>query len=145
LDETVSGYDVLSRDALQRLRADVPALSRFVPAPAKALAPKLTPEEEKTLKSTEALLEFFLGASGGNPFGSSDARGQTTATLQRLSPVFQQYRAPLADFGRQVVARLAEIYAARFIRDMFAIAPSKVTDYSPAPAPRGLSTSPKVR
>jgi len=115
LEEAVRGYDVFSRDALQRLRAEVPALERLVPG-RRALLPDLTSQEEKTLLSTKALLDFFLASSGGNPIGSSDARSETAATLQRLSPVFQQYARPMNDFGLQVVGRLSEIYAVRLIR-----------------------------
>lgn len=116
LEETVRGYDVLSRDALQRLRDEVPALRRLVPAK-RTLVPELTSDEEKTLRSTKALLEFFLGASGGNPMRSSDAGSQTIANLQRLNnPVFRQYARPMNSFGLQVVARLSEIYAVRILR-----------------------------
>lgn len=121
LEETVRSVDVLSRNALQRLRQDVPALRAITPAPLRAqlkvLTPKLTPDEEKSLRSVEALLEFFLSQSGDTPVDESGTR-DTLQTIQRLNPVLQEYRGAMTDYGRQVVGRLVEVFAVRFMRSL---------------------------
>jgi len=130
LDESVRGYDVLTRDALQRLRGEVPALGWIVPAPVRTIVPKLNSEEERTLRNTKALLEFFLGASGlppdalergpmwllNNANQTITTGSQTINTVQQWEPVLQKYRRQMIDFGLQVVTRLNEVYAIRFVR-----------------------------
>jgi hypothetical protein len=125
LDEAVRGVDVLSRNALMRLPELLPgpwglALQSarfFAPAPLLALVPEFSPQDEKALRSTQALLDFFLGQD--TPFGQS-ARGddsmrvnKAAQTMQRLRPVVRQYSEALRDFGVQGVGRLAELYTRR--------------------------------
>merc|ERR1719171_2324979 len=75
LDETVKGVDVLSRNGLIHLPQLVPGpagqalqtAGMFTPEPLRALVPDLTVNEKKVLRSTTAVLDFFLpgGAAPG--------------------------------------------------------------------------------
>jgi len=64
LDELVNGVDALSRDAARTLALSVGLRGALVPAPLRALAPKLTPVDQKVVENIQRLLNFFLGASG---------------------------------------------------------------------------------
>jgi hypothetical protein len=131
LDETVRGVDVLSRNALMRLPDLVPgpagaALQSariFTPAPLLALVPDLTADEERALRSTQALLDFFLGTPRGHaapasipglvPFGDQASLDKAVQTAESLRPIVQQYGGAMRDFGVQVASRLAEMYTRR--------------------------------
>jgi aarF domain-containing kinase len=131
LDETVRGVDVLSRNALLRLPDIVPgpagaalkSVRVFTPAPLRALLPDLTPADKKTLRSTTALLDFFLNqpeahtsTQGGLVVPTSTAQfrvNEAAQTAQRMRPVFQEYSGAMRDFGYRVISRLVELSTAR--------------------------------
>lgn len=134
LDEVVRAADALSREALTELTLTpaFSALSRLPGPPGsrqllRALAPPLTPSDEKVVASIRKLVDFFLGnldLTGQD--AAADARSNNPAVLRGLSPdpvtvrqaqallpVLRDNREEMSRFGLQIVGRLTELQASR--------------------------------
>lgn len=141
LDEVVRAADALSREALAQLT--VTRAAKFVdalPAPGavkninralfSALAPPLTPEDEKVVQSIRKLLAFFLGENDVAPADGNAASMNSNnpallaalapnapdlAQARALLPVLQENQAEMRAFGLQIVGRLTDLQTARAI------------------------------
>jgi aarF domain-containing kinase len=146
LDETVNSIDVLSRNALIRLPELLPgpagaalqSARMFAPPLVKSLLPELTPKEETTLRSTAALLSFFLNSnSPGNAVPATQGSlqlsvNQATQNAAQLNSFANQYSGAMREFASQVISRLAELYTTRLLRYTFADAKYEL----PRPSPK---------
>ena len=144
LDEVVRAADALSREALTQLLVS-PALSRLPALPLSkqlfsALAPPLTPNDQKVVDGIRRLTSFFFGeiddgglrsdaaatTSSGNGFGlNSPSIDQASVRRARaLLPVVQENQAEMRNFALQIVGRLTELQTSRglgWVRDRVAV------------------------
>lgn len=134
LDETVSSIDLLSRRALMILPDLVPgpagvalhSARMFTPPLLKSLAPDLTPDEERSLRSIAALLQFFLGSNEAsripttvNTRNLQHTLNSATQNAQQVNSFVNEYSDAMRDFALQVISRLAELYTTRVLRYTF--------------------------
>jgi len=95
-----------------------------------ALAPPLTPEDEKVVQSIRKLLAFFLGENDVAPADGNAASMNSNnpallaalapnapdlAQARALLPVLQENQAEMRAFGLQIVGRLTDLQTARAI------------------------------
>lgn len=122
LDETVRSADVLTRQALLQL-VDLPGPAGIALRPLRTVAnpvfsrmvPELSEDEERTVRSTRAILDFFLNRGQGGGLGNRDALNGAVDNAQRLAPVFREYSAAMQEFGLKVVQRLTQKARARAV------------------------------
>mmetsp|Transcript_40024 Transcript_40024/g.83700 ORF Transcript_40024/g.83700 Transcript_40024/m.83700 type:complete len:811 (+) Transcript_40024:38-2470(+) len=111
LEEIVTVVDASSRDATQELVRRV-GLSN-IPAPSflRALSPELSDNDRRMVQQITKLVQF-LGGDYDGAIGENNNLGNggnaTTARLRALIPIVREYRVPLQDFGKLLIARLTE-------------------------------------
>ena len=125
LEEIVTVVDASSREALQELVRTLGLGNLPVPGLFRALNPKLSDQDKKTVQQIRKLVQFLLGDLEGAmaPDGLENTnrnvgrlqRAQqlftTTASddrLRKLLPVLREYSPQLREFGTLLVARLTE-------------------------------------
>merc|ERR1712232_11277 len=112
LEEIVTVVDASSRDAAQEIIRRV-GLSN-VPAPSffRALNPELSENDKRMVQQITKLVQFLFGdydaAMGGSNNNVGNGGGGATARLRALLPVVREYRVPLSNFGKLLIARLTE-------------------------------------
>ena len=125
LEEIVTVVDASSREAVQELARTLGFGNLPVPGLFRALNPKLSDQDKKTVQQIRKLVQFLLGDLEGAmaPDGLENTnrnvgrlqRAQqlftTTASddrLRNLFPVLREYSPQLREFGTLLVARLTE-------------------------------------
>ncbi len=114
LEEIVTVVDASSRDATQELIRRVGLANLPTPSFLRALSPELSDNDKRMVQQISKLVQFlggdFDGAiSGGNNNNNLGNGGNaTTARLRALIPIVQEYRRPLQDYGKLLIARLTE-------------------------------------
>jgi len=126
LEEVVTVVDASSRDAVRELVVSLGLTNLPIPSLFKALAPKLSKEDEGTIVQIRKLVQFLLGdfeslASPDElqnvaPSVSRMQRAQqlfsnnnnSNQRLSKLLPVIREYSPQLREFGLLLVARLTE-------------------------------------
>ena len=156
LEETCNMVDALSRDAARELFIRLGVRGAAVPSIFRALAPKLTEKDKRTVDSIFKLLSFLIGdtpssASDTSPSGiagvlSNARKPENRQKLAQLLPVLREFAPNMRAFGLQIVSRLAEKSTARVLRAsadaIFGPPSSKST---PSPALAGLGTKTIVK
>ena len=126
LEETCNMVDALSRDAARELFIRLGVRGAAVPSIFRALAPKLTEKDKRTVDSIFKLLSFLIGdtpssASDTSPNGiagvlSNARKPENRQKLAQLLPVLREFAPNMRAFGLQIVSRLAEKSTARVLR-----------------------------
>ena len=126
LEETCNMVDALSRDAARELFIRLGVRGAAVPGIFRALAPKLTEKDKRTVDSIFKLLSFLIGdtpssASDMSPNGiagvlSNARKPENRQKLAQLLPVLREFAPNMRAFGLQIVSRLAEKSTARVLR-----------------------------
>jgi len=128
LDEVASAADALSREALRALVSPLPSAGKSIlfPPIIKAMAPRLNEDDRKKVESINTLLTFLLEGQlrGSAPRAVTVGSGPTEDSLapklnvlfRQVVPVIAQYRDPMRRFGLQIVQRLVEKAASRFLQ-----------------------------
>merc|ERR1719261_924078 len=111
LEEIVNVVDASSREATQELIRRVGLSNLPTPSFLRALSPELSDSDKRMVQQITKLVQFlggdFDGAMGGsNNLGNGG--NATTARLRALIPIVREYRQPLQDFGKLLIARLTE-------------------------------------
>jgi len=113
LEEIVTVVDASSRDATQELIRRVGLSNIPTPSFLRALSPELSDNDKRMVQQISKLVQFlggdFDGAIGSNNNNNLGNGGNaTTARLRALIPIVREYRQPLQDFGKLLIARLTE-------------------------------------
>ena len=113
LEEIVTVVDASSREATQELIRRVGLANLPTPSFLRALSPELSDNDKRMVQQISKLVQFlggdFDGAIGGNNNNNLGNGGNaTTARLRALIPIVQEYRQPLQDYGKLLIARLTE-------------------------------------
>lgn len=114
LEEIVTVVDASGRDATQELIRRVGLSNIPTPSFLRALSPELSDNDKRMVQQISKLVQFlggdFDGAIGGNSNNNNLGNGgnATTARLRALIPIVREYRQPLQDFGKLLIARLTE-------------------------------------
>lgn len=115
LEEIVTVVDASSREATQELIRRVGLSNIPTPSFFRALSPELNDNDKRMVQQITKLIQFlggdFDGAIDGNS-GNNNNLGNggnaTTARLRALIPIVREYRVPLQNFGKLLIARLTE-------------------------------------
>jgi len=114
LEEIVTVVDASSREATQELFRRVGLSNIPTPSFFRALSPALSDNDKRMVQQITKLVQFLTGDYDGaigennNNNNLGNGGGDTTARLRALIPVVREYRAPLSDFGKLLIARLTE-------------------------------------
>jgi aarF domain-containing kinase len=113
LEEIVTVVDASSREATQELIRRVGLSNIPTPSFLRALSPELSENDKRMVQQIAKLVQFlggdFDGAiGGGNGNNVGNGGNATTARLRALIPIVREYRVPLQDFGKLLLARLTE-------------------------------------
>lgn len=113
LEEIVTVVDASSREATQELIRRVGLSNIPTPSFLRALSPELSANDKRMVQQITKLVQFlggdFDGAIGGNGNNNLGSGGNAaTARLRALIPIVREYRIPLQDFGKLLIARLTE-------------------------------------
>merc|ERR1740117_155483 len=113
LEEIVTVVDASSREATQELFRRVGLSNIPTPSLFKALNPKLSDNDKRMVGQITKLVQFFAGDYDGaigenNSNKPGNGGGDTTARLRELIPVVREYRGPLSEYGKLLIARLTE-------------------------------------
>ncbi|MGK3742072.1 MAG: aarF domain-containing kinase [Bacillariaceae sp.] len=113
LEEIVTVVDASSREATQELIRRVGLSNIPTPSLFKALNPKLSDNDKRMVGQITKLVQFLTGDYDGaigenNNNKPGNGGGDTTARLRALIPVVREYRGPLSEFGKLLIARLTE-------------------------------------
>jgi len=115
LEEIVTVVDASSREATQELIRRVGLSNLPTPSFLRALSPELSENDKRMVQQITKLVQFlggdFDGAIGGNSSNNNNlgnGGNATTARLRALIPIVREYRVPLQDFGKILIARLTE-------------------------------------
>lgn len=117
LEEIVTVVDASGREATQEILRRVGLANLPTPSFLKALNPELSDNDKRMVQQITKLVQFlggdFDGAIGGGDSNSGNNNlgnggNATTARLRALIPIVREYRIPLQDFGKLLVARLTE-------------------------------------
>merc|ERR1712070_787065 len=119
LYEIVVGIDALSRDALRTLALSLGL--RQVPAPFRALVPKLDPKERKVIDNIQQLVAFFIGANDLETLDGLVNEGTGSLLLDasrnpEVRSLLTELAPNMRTFGAEIVVRLSEKVAARLVR-----------------------------
>eukprot|EP00533_Pseudo-nitzschia_delicatissima_P003426 CAMPEP_0116087534 /NCGR_PEP_ID=MMETSP0327-20121206/5413_1 /TAXON_ID=44447 /ORGANISM="Pseudo-nitzschia delicatissima, Strain B596" /LENGTH=792 /DNA_ID=CAMNT_0003578605 /DNA_START=159 /DNA_END=2537 /DNA_ORIENTATION=- len=112
LEEIVTVVDASSREATQELIRRV-GLSN-IPAPSflRALSPELSDNDKRMVQQISKLVQFlggdFDGAVGSDNNNVGNGGNANTARLRAIIPIVREYRLPLQNFGKLLIARLTE-------------------------------------
>ena len=114
LEEIVTVVDASSREALQEIIRRVGLSNIPTPSFLRALNPELSDNDKRMVQQITKLVQF-LGGDYDGAIGETDNNnnlgnggGATTARLRALVPIVREYRVPLQDFGKLLLARLTE-------------------------------------
>ena len=112
LEEIVTVVDASSREATQELIRRVGLANLPTPSFLRALSPELSDNDKRMVQQISKLVQFlggdFDGAIGGGNNNLGNGGNATTARLRALIPIVQEYRRPLQDYGKLLIARLTE-------------------------------------
>lgn len=113
LEEIVTVVDASSRDAFQEIIRRVGLANIPTPSFFRALNPELSDNDKRMVQQITKLVQFlggdYDGAIGGEGNGNNSNGGaDATARLRQLVPILREYRVPLQDFGKLLIARLTE-------------------------------------
>merc|ERR1712194_1001176 len=116
LEEIVTVVDASGRDATQELIRRVGLSNIPTPSFLRALSPELSDNDKRMVQQISKLVQFlsgdFDGAMDGEKSSNSNNLGNggnaNTARLRALIPIVREYRVPLQDFGKLLLARLTE-------------------------------------
>ncbi len=116
LEEIVTVVDASSREATQELIRRVGLSNIPTPSFLRALSPELSDNDKRMVQQITKLVQFlggdFDGAIGSSNSSNNNNLGNggnaATARLRALIPIVREYRQPLQDFGKLLIARLTE-------------------------------------
>merc|ERR1711935_468653 len=116
LEEIVTVVDASSREATQELIRRVGLSNIPTPSFLRALSPELSENDKRMVQQITKLVQFLTGdfdgamdsekSSNSNNLGNGG--NSNTARLRALIPIVREYRVPLQDFGKLLLARLTE-------------------------------------
>jgi len=111
LEEIVTVVDASSREATQELIRRAGLSNLPTPSFLRALSPELSDNDKRMVQQITKLVQFlggdYDGAIGGNN-NLGNGGNAATARLRALIPIVREYRVPLQDFGKLLIARLTE-------------------------------------
>ena len=123
LDETCTAIDSISRDAARELVFQLGLDGAQIPLPLRALAPRLSDDDRKTVEGIRRLSSFLV--SGGAGAGSdeldmrvllsSSLRPENRQKLQQVIPILREFTPSIRSFGRSVVRRLIDKSSSRVL------------------------------
>lgn len=135
LEEIVTVVDASSREALNELALTLGLSNLPTPSIFRALNPKLSESDRRTVQQIRKLVQFLVGDFEGaltsensdlstsnrnlsrlqraqrlliNPNGRSGSGGDNNARLRKLLPVVREYAPQLSEFGSLLIVRLSE-------------------------------------
>ena len=108
LEEIVTVVDASGRQATQELIRRVGLGGLPQPSLFKALNPKLSEEDRRTVRQIGKLIQFLLGDFEGAIEPESGRRSVDTERLRKLIPVAREYAPQLREFGTLLIVRLTE-------------------------------------
>jgi len=120
LEEIVTVVDASSREATQEILRRAGLANLPTPSFFRALNPELSDNDKRMVQQITKLVQFlggdFDGAIGGgnsnnnnnNNSNVENGGSAATARLRALIPIVREYRVPLQDFGKLLIARLTE-------------------------------------
>jgi len=113
LEEIVTVVDASSREATQELIRRVGLSNIPTPSFLRALSPELSENDKRMVGQITKLVQFLGGdfdeaIGGGNSNNLGNGGNANTARLRGLIPIVREYRVPLQDFGKLLIARLTE-------------------------------------
>ena len=128
LDEICNTVDALSRDAVRELFIRL-GLRGSVPPILKALAPRLSDSDKRTVDNISKLINFLVGIDSSEdiPSGSFSTNGLSSLVnsaaspenrrrITLLLPTLREFAPSMRDFGRQIANKLIEKGTSRLIK-----------------------------
>lgn len=113
LEETVTVVDASSREATQELIRRLGLSNIPTPSFLRALSPEISSNDKRMVEQITKLVQFLGGdydaaIDGGNGNNLGNGGNANTARLRALIPIVREYRVPLQNFGKLLLARLTE-------------------------------------
>jgi len=121
LDETCTAIDSISRDAARELVFQLGLDGAQIPLPLRALAPRLSEDDRKTVEGIRRLSTFLVSGGAGSDeldmrvLLSSSLRPENRQKLQQIIPILREFTPSIRSFGRSVVRRLIDKSSSRVL------------------------------